>query len=182
MPDPNLNPKEAVKRRRAFEDFYALGMDRSPNKLFKTYVAKAKAQPELAHEIPTRNRQQIYDWCREDNWYERANERDAKEVERGHDYLERVRNRVYDSLASAADDAVGTLVNLATDHGVKEDVRLKASVALLDRIGVVDQSRVRRPPEKKQRKGGAKKAQDIDPDSADEEEILRWFQHVNEGE
>jgi len=63
---------ETAKARKAFEDYYALGPNRSLDKLYQEYKSQPKAQ------VPTQRRATLAGWSSRWGWQERVMARDAE--------------------------------------------------------------------------------------------------------
>jgi len=91
--------KETPKAKRALEDYWEMGPDRSLAKLVKGYQ-KESARNE---QVPTTNEGTVYEWSRQHNWQERIKQRideDAQAIrkrlrERAVKFRERVAGAIY---------------------------------------------------------------------------------------
>lgn len=177
--------RKRTARMRAYQDFLDLGDGGSVDQLYKQYVERARAiqnrddlsdeeKQRLINNIPTRTRQEIYDWSKQDRWYERRAERLERLVKQGEEYMESVRERVFEDLASYAGEALSTLVSLLRP-GVRDDLRLKAGTEILDRVGVVNHTRIRSGSAKPRKTGEKPKGDVPNLENANEEQIVRYL-------
>ena len=165
------DPREALRRLQAREDYIGMGHKRSVDALFKSYVQRGRECPDEAGEIPTRSRTQIYRWSDEDEWERHAQEALVGSIEQQRKQREEKRERGYHKLSLLSDKAIETLSKFM-DGGDRQ--ALLAAIETLDRAGVVRQDKI--------------KAGDVAPQTASapahtasDEEILRYFSEKARG-
>lgn len=128
--------RDEVRRKRAFEDFYNLPIkERSINKLYQIYVQRGQENPALAGEIPTRDRSVLYRWAKEDDWHQKALDRQDEEFERINEYIFSVQRRAYDGFAAIADDAVAVLYDKMRNSD-NDKVAVDTAWKILETLGV----------------------------------------------
>lgn len=136
------NPSEDLRRKQAFEDYYKLpliGKKRNVNTLYEWYIQRMHDDPSDRPNIPTTNRATVYNWSREDHWADKVKEREFETIDKSAKTYEDLRLRGYDKLNLMISLALGTLEELAGPlKGKKIDdrVRLSATLAILDRVGI----------------------------------------------
>lgn len=142
LPSPEENheralQKEAILRERAFEDFVQLGANRTKAALLRQYQETARRDGKGS--VPTTNSSTLTRWSREDNWVERAQERDREGVKKDRVLYEKVRKDRLTDLHNLSEDAIRTLTELLTSETTPPNVRKEVSIAILDRIGLTPQ-------------------------------------------
>lgn len=124
-----VRPKDTDKtleaRRRAREDFVALGPNRSAKKLFDQYVA-------LGEEAPSRNRNTLTEWRRLDQWDDAALRADS-EITHSPTMMD-IRSSGLSMMSGLVDSAVERLQFLMRCGDYK--IELAATTEILDRVGL----------------------------------------------
>lgn len=164
---------DKVKRERAFELFYqsgGIGKKRSIEGLWKSWVAEVRDDPSVRPNVPTLNRETIYKWAKEDNWVERAEDRDNGVTEKLRETYEEARERGYSDMSMMAPLAVQTLVEAMGEAAWRE--RIAAANSLLDRVGLVPLTKLKQEEPKNPKKKSAP------PLDADEETLIQWMQEI----
>lgn len=169
---------DRVKRELAFELYVqsgGVGKKRSVEGLWKSWVEKVRDNPESRVDIPTLNREQIYKWSREDNWVERAAQRDEGVTEFIRETYEKAKERGYSALSVSIVSAVETLAEASQEAPWRE--RIAAANSILDRVGIVPQTKT------KDLKGPLNVNPKAPPPiDADEETLIAWMQETQGGQ
>lgn len=183
----NPGTKEYLRRQKALIDFLAMGPRRSVEGLWREYVSRRRRDPDgslgLRRDIPTTNKELLYRWSKEDRWYEQAQAYDSEQQERELRNLSTLRTRVLEELALLAPTIIEEFATLLKEG--RQEIKLKAIEAWLDRVGIVRLStttmtrEILQETEKEQNREAEIMAA-IPPDDASEEEWARWLARLHE--
>jgi hypothetical protein len=131
-----VRPDE-MERLIAFQDYRRMALnERSVDRLWRTYCERRRNGDK---NVPTTTRSKLYRWVREDAWDERiaAEEREALEVEKTEQLqARRAQQAKMWEMVPEANQALREIITSCEDPAV----RLRAVVALLDRLGVVPET------------------------------------------
>ena len=129
-----------MARRQAYHDFSvtlpSLGIKPSPDALYRYYRDQHRAgQP-----VPTTNRSRVYQWAKEDDWKgQLARDEETRREAEAAALIEHRKSQL-GRMAAMLPDANRALYDLITG-AQDEAVRLRAIIALYDRLGFVPESR-----------------------------------------
>lgn len=168
---------DKVKRERAFELYYqsgGIGKKRSIEGLWKSWVAEVRDDPSVRPNVPTLNRETIYKWSKEDDWIQRAADRDQGVTEKLRESYEEARERGFNDMNLMIPKAVETLVDAMDNAAYRE--KIAAANSLLDRVGLIPLTKTKMvEPETKKKQGAAP------PVDADEDTLIAWLQEAQGG-
>lgn len=122
-----------ARKEKAFEDYWALGIHRSLNKLINYYRRVAKEEGN--DKVPTLSRAQLYRWAKEGNWEVRARERDREIYEKARKTIAEARVDGFKTLASLLPKALSVIERILThpdDSLMTPSIRLKAAELIID--------------------------------------------------
>ena len=131
-----VRAQEGIRRAQAFEDFVALGVRRSKQALLEAYQERAAA--EGPQSVPTLSREVIDRWAREDDWLNRAHERDLEAIAKARQALESVQVEAFERVGQLVSSALGVVEDIVTGKDAKATptVRLRAAELVLALAGV----------------------------------------------
>lgn len=125
----------SARRQKAFEDYWALGPNRSIKALLRRYQEIAKEEGPQA--VPTLSREQIYRWARKDEWEKRALERDRRVYRRAQVEIEEARAGAFKALGSYVSYALRVLEDILTgEEKASAQVKLAAARLVLELAGI----------------------------------------------
>ena len=131
-----------ARKEKAFEDYWALGIHRSLNKLMRYYQRLAKE--EGPDKVPTLSRSVLYRWAKEGNWETRARERDREIYERARKTIAEARIEGYKTIADLLPKALAVIERILThpdDELMTPSIRLKASELVIQIANLKDLAR-----------------------------------------
>ncbi|MCC6629680.1 MAG: hypothetical protein IT340_20060 [Chloroflexi bacterium] len=137
---PEQRRSLAYRQAVAFGDYALLPLvsgKRSLQALYDDYIRRHR----LGEYVPTTNRSTLYDWRKQFDWDGQLAEREAALNKATAAVAHEARLHQYNRLWSMTDTANQTLHELMTDAR-DETVRLRASLAVLDRVGFTPVSRL----------------------------------------
>jgi hypothetical protein len=127
-------PMEA-RRRKAFEDYWALGPNRSINALFRRYKEIAKTEGPEA--VPSLSMDQLRRWARQDDWARRALERDRRVYYKAQVEIEEGRAGAFKALGQYVTYALRVLELILTgEERASARDRLAAAKLVLELAGI----------------------------------------------
>ncbi len=166
-----MSSSDDVKRERAFELYYqsgGAGKKRSIEALWRGWVEAVRDNPDARQDIPTLNRETVYKWAKSDDWVEKASNRDHGETQLMKETYAKARERGYDAMSMMIPKVVESLYEASQDAPWRE--RIAAANSLLDRVGLISQSKVKNP--LGETNSTSRKAPAFD---ADEETLAAWL-------
>jgi len=136
-----LRAKEArtdslqARREKAFEDYWALGPNRSIRALLRRYQEIAKTEGLAA--VPTLSKEQIYRWAKIDEWDKRALERDRRVYRKAQIQIEEGRAGAFKVLGDYVGFALKVLEEILTgQEPASAQVKLQAAKLVLELAGI----------------------------------------------
>lgn len=136
-PSPATRPDE-LERLTAYGDYRRMpAAERSVQRLWEEYCQR-KRDGDMS--VPTTTRTKIYRWAKDDTWDAQLAEEERQALEAAKaDALKQRRGQSYQmwAMMPAVNRALLQLVTEAPEPGV----RLRAAVAIMDRLGIVPTSR-----------------------------------------
>src|SRR5690606_16823545 len=112
-----VRAREPIRRAQAFEDFVALGVRRSKQALLEAYQARAEREGKTS--VPTLSREVIDRWSREDDWLNRAHQRDMEAIAKARQALESVQVEAFERVGQLVSSALGVVEDIVTGKDAK---------------------------------------------------------------